>query len=52
MTLDAQRDHILTGRSGSVVTRSLPADVIAVGSPARVLRPITAADKTGFGGLA
>ena len=35
--------------SGSVVTRSVPAGVIAVGNPARVLRTITDADKTGFG---
>ncbi|WP_223884323.1 sugar O-acetyltransferase [Micromonospora craniellae] len=34
--------------SGSVVTRSIPSGVIAVGSPARVLREITDADKTGY----
>ena len=34
--------------SGSVVTRSIPAGVIAAGVPARVLREITDADKTGF----
>ena len=34
--------------SGSVVTRSVPAGVIAAGVPARVLREITDADKTGF----
>jgi maltose O-acetyltransferase len=34
--------------SGSVVTRPIPADVIAVGSPARVLREITDADKTDY----
>lgn len=34
--------------SGSVVTRSIPAGVIAAGVPARVLREITEADKTGF----
>ncbi|WP_433297669.1 sugar O-acetyltransferase [Actinoplanes sp. CA-030573] len=34
--------------SGSVVTRSLPAGVVAVGNPARVLRKITDADRTGF----
>ncbi|MFF5083828.1 sugar O-acetyltransferase [Actinoplanes sp. NPDC000266] len=34
--------------SGSVVTRSIPAGVIAAGVPARVLREITAADRTGF----
>ena len=40
-------DNTVVG-SGSVVTRPLPPDVIAVGSPARVLRPITKADKTNF----
>ncbi|MBM2616540.1 sugar O-acetyltransferase [Actinoplanes sp. LDG1-06] len=34
--------------SGSVVTRSVPAGVIAAGNPARILREITDADKTGF----
>jgi maltose O-acetyltransferase len=34
--------------SGSVVTRSVPAGVVAAGNPARVLREITAADRTGF----
>ena len=34
--------------SGSVVTRSLPPGVVAVGSPARVLREITDADRTGY----
>ncbi|MFC4064384.1 sugar O-acetyltransferase [Actinoplanes subglobosus] len=34
--------------SGSVVTRPIPAGVIAAGVPARVLREITDADKTGF----
>ncbi|MEU4423853.1 sugar O-acetyltransferase [Actinoplanes sp. NPDC024001] len=34
--------------SGSVVTRSVPAGVIAAGNPARVLREITDADKTGW----
>ncbi|GAA4962812.1 sugar O-acetyltransferase [Actinoplanes utahensis] len=34
--------------SGSVVTRPIPAGVIAVGNPARVLREITGADRTGF----
>ncbi|XVU21806.1 sugar O-acetyltransferase [Actinoplanes sp. CA-054009] len=34
--------------SGSVVTRSIPAGVIAAGVPARVLREITEADRTGF----
>lgn len=30
--------------AGSVVTKDVPADVVAVGDPAKVLRPITAAD--------
>ncbi|PLS26304.1 sugar O-acetyltransferase [Bifidobacterium parmae] len=34
--------------AGSVVTKDLPAGVVAVGNPARVLRPITEADGTGF----
>ncbi|MDI6105768.1 sugar O-acetyltransferase [Actinoplanes sp. NEAU-A12] len=34
--------------SGSVVTRSIPAGVIAAGVPARVLRDITDADRTGW----
>jgi maltose O-acetyltransferase len=34
--------------SGSVVTRSIPAGVIAAGNPARVLRPVTEADRTGY----
>lgn len=36
--------------ANSVVTHDIPADVIAAGNPCRVLRPITAADKTGFVG--
>ncbi|WP_127500795.1 sugar O-acetyltransferase [Actinoplanes solisilvae] len=35
--------------SGSVVTRSVPPGVIVAGNPARMLREITEADKTGFG---
>ena len=31
--------------AGSVVTRDLPANVVAAGNPCRVLRPITAADR-------
>ncbi|WP_281425962.1 hypothetical protein [Polymorphospora rubra] len=34
--------------SGGVVTRPIPANVVAVGPPARVLREITDADKTGY----
>ena len=34
--------------AGSVVTRDVPAGVIAAGNPARVLRAITAADRTGY----
>jgi maltose O-acetyltransferase len=40
-------DNSIVG-SGSVVTRSVPDGVIAVGNPARVLREITDADRTGF----
>lgn len=34
--------------AGSVVTHDIPANVVAAGNPCRVLRPITAADRTGF----
>ncbi|MEE6273002.1 sugar O-acetyltransferase [Georgenia wangjunii] len=34
--------------SGSVVTRSVPARTVAAGVPARVLRTITDADRTGY----
>ena len=34
--------------SGSVVTRPVPAGVVAAGNPARVLREITPADRTGY----
>ncbi|WP_264581493.1 sugar O-acetyltransferase [Rhodoblastus acidophilus] len=34
--------------AGSVVTKSVPANVVAGGVPARVIRPITEADRTGF----
>jgi maltose O-acetyltransferase len=40
-------DNSIVG-SGSVVTRPVPANVIAVGNPARVLREITDADRTDF----
>lgn len=34
--------------AGSVVTKSIPADIIAVGVPARPIRTITEADRTGY----
>ncbi|WP_425266834.1 hypothetical protein [Caballeronia pedi] len=34
--------------AGSVVTRTLPANVLAAGVPCRVIREITAQDKLGF----
>ena len=34
--------------TGSVVTRDIPAGVVAVGNPCRVLREITEADKTNY----
>lgn len=34
--------------AGSVVTRDVPARVVVAGNPARVLRDITEADRTGF----
>ena len=37
-------DNVIIG-AGSVVTRDIPSGVIAVGSPCRVLRKITEADK-------
>ena len=40
-------DVIIVG-AGSVVTRDLPANVVAVGNPARVLRPITERDDDYF----
>ncbi|MFC6289820.1 sugar O-acetyltransferase [Levilactobacillus angrenensis] len=42
-------DNTIIG-AGSVVTHDIPANVIAAGNPCQVLRPITAADKTGFVG--
>ena len=44
-------DNAVIG-AGSVVTRDIPANVIAVGNPCRVLRPITAADRVGWPGEA
>ncbi|MEU8239075.1 sugar O-acetyltransferase [Actinoplanes missouriensis] len=40
-------DDAIVG-SGSVVTRPVPAGMIAAGVPARVIREITEADRTGF----
>ena len=37
-------DNTVIG-SGSVVTRDIPAGVVAAGNPCRVIRPITEADK-------
>jgi maltose O-acetyltransferase len=34
--------------SGSVVTKPVPAGVVAAGVPARVLREITGTDRTGW----
>ncbi|CAM3828426.1 maltose acetyltransferase domain-containing protein [Rahnella victoriana] len=34
--------------AGSVVTKSIPPDVVAAGVPCRVLRPITASDREAF----
>lgn len=35
--------------TGSVVTKDIPSNVVAVGNPCRVLRTITEKDKTGYG---
>lgn len=40
-------DNTVIG-AGSVVTHDIPANVIAAGVPAKVIRPITEKDKTGF----
>ena len=40
-------DNSVVG-AGSVVTKSIPADVVAAGNPCRVLRKITEKDKTGY----
>ncbi|MBR2427912.1 MAG: hypothetical protein IKB16_14355, partial [Lentisphaeria bacterium] len=40
-------DNTVIG-AGSVVTRSIPSDVVAVGVPCRVMREITEADKTRY----
>ena len=40
-------DNTVIG-AGSVVTKSVPANVIAAGNPCRILRSITKKDKTGY----
>ncbi|CDA26466.1 acetyltransferase [Lactobacillus amylovorus CAG:719] len=40
-------DNTIIG-AGSVVTHDIPANVIAAGVPAKVIRPITEKDETGF----
>lgn len=40
-------DNTIIG-AGSIVTKSIPANVIAVGNPCRVVRKITEADKTNY----
>ena len=40
-------DNTVIG-AGSVVTRSIPCNVVAVGVPCRVLREITEKDKTAY----
>ena len=40
-------DNTIIG-SGSVLTKSIPANVIAAGVPCKVIRKITEQDKTGF----
>lgn len=40
-------DNTIIG-SGSVVTKSIPANVVAAGVPCKVIREITEKDKTGF----
>ena len=42
-------DNAVIG-AGSVVTRSIPANVVAAGVPCRVIREIMEADKTGYTG--
>lgn len=41
-------DNTIIG-AGSVVTKSIPANVLAVGNPCRVVRQITEADKMKYG---
>lgn len=40
-------DNTIIG-SGSVITKDIPANVVAAGVPCRVIREITEADKTGY----
>lgn len=40
-------DNTIIG-TGSIVTKDIPANVIAVGNPCKVIRPITEADKTDY----
>lgn len=40
-------DNTIIG-TGSIVTKDIPAEVIAVGNPCRVIRAVTEADKTGY----
>ena len=40
-------DNTVIG-AGSVVTRDIPANVVAAGNPCKVLRKITDSDKTGY----
>ena len=40
-------DNTVIG-AGSVVTRDIPANVVAAGNPCKVLRKITDFDKTGY----
>lgn len=40
-------DNTIIG-AGSVVTKSIPANVLAVGNPCRVLRTITEADRAKY----
>ncbi|NFH70190.1 sugar O-acetyltransferase [Clostridium botulinum] len=42
-------DNTIIG-SGSVITKNIPANVIAAGVPCKVIRTITQDDKTGFNG--
>lgn len=40
-------DNTVIG-AGSVVTRDIPANVVAAGNPCKVLKKITDSDKTGY----